>query len=357
MQLISSTAAAGANSQQTFAGPSAAQAVCAETRRENAPVEPPRRLARGRYKLVYQSQRMQHLIEQARRFARSSATVLITGESGTGKELVARLIHDASPRARRRFARINCAALPETLVESELFGYEKGAFTGATETRVGRFEWASGGTLLLDEISEIPVRVQAKLLRVLEDEEFQRVGDNTLRYTDVRVIATSNRDLHQEIENGSFRSDLYHRLNVLELRLPALRERPEDIPLLVTHFIEQFQSESAVPVRGVSRETMKRLVAYHWPGNVRQLRNVIHHACIVATGDFVQPEDLPVLAPSAPAIPDAWLDMRLDEVERHVILTTLERHHGNKRAAAEKLGVTARTLANKIKLYRQQGLI
>jgi transcriptional regulator with PAS, ATPase and Fis domain len=252
---------------------------------------------------------------------------------------------------------MNCAALSESLVESELFGYEKGAFTGATETRIGRFEWANGGTLLLDEISEMPIRVQAKLLRVLEDEEFQRVGGNTTRHANVRVIATSNRDLTQEIENGGFRCDLYHRLNVLELRLPALRERPEDIPLLVTRFIERYKNESIVPVRGVSGETMKLLAAYHWPGNVRQLRNVIHRACVVATSELIQPVDLPALPPPATSVPTVWLEMRLDEVERHVILTTLERHNGNKTAAAERLGVTARTLTNKIKHYREQGLI
>jgi len=356
MQLISSTATAYSD-DNPLGSESPDQTPQSEDGWNAKTADSANRSTHVRNNLVYQSQSMRRLVGQAQRYACSSATVLITGESGTGKELVAGLIHDKSPRANRRFARMNCAALSESLVESELFGYEKGAFTGATETRMGRFEWANEGTLLLDEISEMPVRVQAKLLRVLEDDEFQRVGGNTTRNANVRVIATSNRNLSQEVENGSFRSDLYYRLNVLELRLPALRERPEDIPLLVTRFIERYKNESTVPVRGVSGETMKLFAAYHWPGNVRQLRNVLHRACVVATSDLIQPADLPALDPPAKSVPTVWLEMQLDEVERHMILTTLERHNGNKTAAAEKLGVTARTLTNKIRNYREQGLI
>jgi len=304
--------------------------------------------------LVYQSPPMQQVVGQALRFARSSATVLLTGESGTGKELVARLIHDHSPRAGQRYERVNCAALSETLMESELFGHQRGAFTGAVETRLGRFEWASGGTLLLDEVSELPLSVQAKLLRVLEQEEFQRVGDNETRRSDVRVIATTNRNLQDEVNRAGFRADLYHRLNVLEIHLPPLRERPDDIPLLIGRFLLWFRDEASVSLRGVSASALQVLSQYAWPGNVRELRNVIHRACVLATTELIQPDDLPPFSSGQGAMPPEWMHQTLDNIERQVILQTLRRFRGNKTATALHLGVTARTLTNKLKRYRQQ---
>lgn len=304
--------------------------------------------------LVFQSQSMRRAVEYATRFAKSSATVLVTGESGTGKELIARLIHEASPRCDKRYVRVNCAALPESLMESELFGHERGAFTGAVEGRIGRFEWANEGTLLLDEISEIPIGIQAKLLRVLEEEEFHRIGENAVRRTDVRVLATTNRDLEAEVEKGNFRADLHHRLNVLDIRLPPLRERPEDIPVLVNRFIGYFRGEASVSVHGVSESAMRTLVDYSWPGNVRQLRNAIHRACVLTSSEIIQLQDLPVLRSSSGSVPDVLLNLTLAEVERLMVLNSLNRFNGNKTAAAAHLGVTARTLSNKLKLYRQQ---
>jgi DNA-binding NtrC family response regulator len=297
---------------------------------------------------------MHQVVDQALRFARSSATVLLTGESGTGKELVARLIHDRSPRAGQRYERVNCAALSETLMESELFGHQRGAFTGAVETRLGRFEWASGGTLLLDEVSELPLSVQAKLLRVLEQEEFQRVGDNETRRSNVRVIATTNRILQDEVNRAGFRADLYHRLNVLEIRLPPLRERPDDIPLLIGRFLLGFREEASVSLRGVSPTALQVLTQYAWPGNVRELRNVVHRACVLATTELIQPHDLPPLSSGQDAMPPEWMHQTLESIERQVILQTLRRFRGNKTATALHLGVTARTLTNKLKRYQQQ---
>jgi len=297
---------------------------------------------------------MRRAVEHATRFAKSSATVLVTGESGTGKELIARLIHETSPRCDKRYVRVNCAALPESLMESELFGHERGAFTGAVEGRIGRFEWANEGTLLLDEISEIPISIQAKLLRVLEEEEFHRIGENAVRHTDVRVLATTNRDLEAEVEKGNFRADLHHRLNVLDIKLPPLRERPEDIPVLVNRFIGYFRDEACVTVRGVSESAMRLLVDFSWPGNVRQLRNVIHRACVLTSSEIIQLQDLPPLRSSSGSVPDVLLNLTLSEVERLIILNSLSRFNGNKTAAAAHLGVTARTLSNKLKLYRQQ---
>ena len=305
--------------------------------------------------LVFQSPQMHDLVTQAQQYAQSSATVLLCGESGTGKELFARLIHDSSPRCHERFVRVNCAALSESLLESELFGHERGAFTGALERRIGRFEWAHGGTILLDEVSEIPVQLQAKLLRVLEENELQRVGSNLDQEIDVRVIATSNRDLGREVAEGNFREDLFHRLNVLQLSLPSLRSRPADIGLLAKQFVRQFANESSTPLRGISANALKKLETYSWPGNVRQLRNAIHRACVVARGSMVFPEDLHLIDEQASTVPAWLLEKTLDEVEKLVILANLDRFKGNKTSAASHLGVSARTLSNKMKIYKQQG--
>jgi transcriptional regulator with PAS, ATPase and Fis domain len=305
---------------------------------------------------VAKSQRMRELMTHARRVAATRATVLIEGESGTGKELLARLIHFTSPRATGPFVSVNCAALSESLIESELFGHERGAFTGATESRHGRFEAAGGGTLLLDEISEMPLKLQAKLLRVLEEGQLERVGGTRTLQVDVRVVATSNRNLEDEVGRGNFRRDLYYRLNVTRLRIPPLRERRDDIPPLVAYFLWKFRNEAQTPLRGVAAKTLEILCSYAWPGNVRQLRNVMQHACIHTSDDEIQPSDLPPLE-SWDGAADSDRSGTLEEIERKVILRTLQELDGNKTAAAAKLGVTPRTLLNKVTKYRQQGLL
>lgn len=302
--------------------------------------------------LIAVSSAMQGVLEQGRRVARSKVSVLLEGESGTGKELVARLIHAASPRRRGPFVRVNCAALAEGLVESELFGHERGAFTGADAPRPGRFELAHGGTLLLDEVSEMSVRLQAKLLRVLEHEEFERVGGARTLRADVRAVATSNRDLPREMDRGTFRRDLYYRLSGVVLRLPPLRARRDDIAPLALHFLEQYRHEGAGPLSGISARGLELLTAHDWPGNVRQLRNVIHRACILAQGPELGPGDFPLFDASPGG--EAARGQTLAEIERHAILDALREAGGNKTAAARRLGVTARTLLNKLKKYRRE---
>lgn len=306
--------------------------------------------------LAYQSQPMVDLVRMAKQFAPSSASILITGESGTGKELFSRLIHEHSGRPKDRFFAFNCAAVPEALIESEIFGHERGAFTGAHQKRVGYFERADGGTLLLDEISEIPLSLQAKLLRVLEEQEVQAIGGDVIRKIDVRIIATSNRDLKKEVAEGRFRADLFHRLNVLEIAIPPLRERVTDIPLLVLHFIEKFRNESANGIAKVTGEAMSLLCKHAWPGNVRELRNVIHRACILATDGEVTPHSLPNLEIAGTDEQDSLIGLPLAVAERRLIIACLQKYCGNKKSAAEELGVTTRTLSNKLKLYREQGI-
>jgi DNA-binding NtrC family response regulator len=293
------------------------------------------------------------LIVKATQVARSKVPVLIQGESGTGKELLARLIHEASPRRGKSFVQVNCAAFSETLVESELFGHEKGAFTGADQRHLGYFERAAQGSLLLDEIGEMPLKLQAKLLRVLEEETFDRVGGEQTLKVDVRLIATTNRDLEQEVALGQFRRDLFYRLNALPLHMPELRRRLEDIPPLVHYFIERYADEGTARVTAIAPEAMRILLAYSWPGNIRQLRNVIHHACILARTNRIEARDLPALRePAAEPLPAAP-QRSLADIERQLILSTLRDVGGNKTAAALRLGVTVRTLQNKLKKYRE----
>lgn len=298
---------------------------------------------------------MNQLVKLASRYAASSASVMIVGESGTGKELFSRLIHTKSDRRSKNFVAVNCAAIPESLLESEIFGHERGAFTGASQKRIGYFEQAHEGTLLLDEISEIPPTLQAKLLRVIEEQEIRPVGSEQTRRLDVRIVATSNRNLSTEIAAGRFRSDLFHRLNVLEIQIPPLRERVSDVPTLVVHFVERFRNESANGVKRITKEAMERLVGYHWPGNVRELRNVIQRACIVSNTDEITVESLPRWNPkSVENSTGELVGMTLAEVERQLILASLKRFGGNKKSAAAELGVTARTLSNKLKLYHEE---
>jgi DNA-binding NtrC family response regulator len=293
------------------------------------------------------------VIEQA---APTSASVLITGESGTGKELVAQTIHQLSPRAGFPFVAINCAAIPETLLESEIFGHEKGAFTGAADRRQGCFELADRGTLFLDEIGEMTPTTQVKLLRVLQERRFRRLGGRNEQTVDVRVLAATNIDPLEAVQKGKLREDLYYRLNVFSFRLPPLRERREDMSLLVQAFINEFNSRNQKSVAGVDHLAMRMLEQYLWPGNVRELRNVIERATILATGQFIEPRHLPPMLTNEPA-PEHQPQLSLpgttvEEAERRLILMTLEHTRDNKTRAAEILGISLKTLHNKLNKLR-----
>jgi DNA-binding NtrC family response regulator len=297
------------------------------------------------------------LIEQV---APSAVSVLVTGESGTGKEMVARTIHKLSPRANQPFIAINCAAVPETLMESELFGHEKGAFTGAAERRIGCFELANNGTLLLDEIAEMPFLLQAKLLRVLEDKTVRRLGSTRETNIDVRVIAATNKDPYKAVQQGTLREDLLYRLNVITIKLPPLREHRDDIPLLVQHMIEELSRRHNKTARLISHEGMDALLSYHWPGNIRELRNVIERAVVICEGEQIEKRHLPFHITGQRPSPttDAVMipiGMPLDEVERRVILSTLARTDYNKTRTAETLHISLKTLHNKLKAYREAG--
>ena len=308
--------------------------------------------------LVGDSPPMQEILASIRRIAPSKATVFLRGESGTGKEMVARAIHQASDRRDGPFIRVNCAALSESLLESELFGHEKGAFTGAVQRREGRFELAHRGTLLLDEVSEVSPRIQAKLLRVLEEEEFERVGGTRTLRVDVRVLATSNRDLEQAIRDGSFREDLFYRLHVVPLHLPPLRERRADIPLLVEAFLRRFARQNGRGEMKISPDALRLLQAHDWPGNVRELSNFVHRTVVLCTGPVIEARHLDLQEMARPSIDsgfDAIVGHKLEDIERELILRTLRAHRGNRTHAAEQLGLTARTICNKIRLYRSQG--
>jgi DNA-binding NtrC family response regulator len=306
--------------------------------------------------LIFKSAIMQDVLSRARRYARSSGTVLITGESGTGKELLAQFLHDESTRSAKPYVQVNCAAFHDGLAESELFGHEQGAFTGAMRRHEGFFHAAADGTLFLDEIGELPLPTQAKLLRVLESHEYLRVGSTEVQRMNARIIAATNRDLQKEVAEGRFREDLFHRLDVLSLRLAPLRERPEDIPALLSYFLTQFGQENEMPVTSVSDSLLPQLMNFDWPGNVRQLRNVIHRACVEADSGTIEhldlgPQSTLRLAPETCAsfiLPAAFQTMALEDIERAVILSRIERCRGNKTEAAAELGVTPRTLRNKI---------
>ncbi len=290
------------------------------------------------------------VIEQA---APTDASVLITGESGTGKELVAQTIHQLSPRASFPFVAINCAAIPETLLESEIFGHERGAFTGAAERRQGCFELADRGTLFLDEIGEMTPTTQVKLLRVLQEQKFRRVGGRIEQSVNVRVLAATNIDPVDAVHKGKLREDLFYRLNVFAMHLPPLRERKEDLPLLVQAFINEFNARNRRSIAGVDHQTMHMLEQYGWPGNVRELRNVIERATIIAPGPFIEPKHLPPSLTGEPAVPpQAQVALgpgtTVEEAERRLILMTLEHTRDNKTRAAEILGISLKTLHNKL---------
>ncbi len=305
--------------------------------------------------LVFRSSPMAELVNLAGRVAASQATVLLRGESGTGKELFARLIHRLSPRAAKPLLIVNCAALSETLIESELFGHERGAFTGATQRRIGRFEQADGGTLFLDEIGDVSPAVQVKLLRLIQEGEFQRVGGNQTLRADVRLISATHQDLESKIASGAFREDLYYRLNVVSLSIPPLRERRADIPPLVDHFVTRFARENRKALKGVSREAMDQLVKYDYPGNVRELENIIERAVVLARGELITTEELPFgrrQAGEESAAVRQSLRQALEHLERRMIAEALEEAGGNQSRAAQRLGLSERMLRYKLKKYR-----
>jgi DNA-binding NtrC family response regulator len=307
--------------------------------------------------LVCVDPRMLDVLGLATQYAQADATVLITGESGTGKEIIARHLHRHSRRAARPFVSVNCAAIPDHLLESELFGHEKGAFTGAVARRVGKFEEADGGTLLLDEVSEMDVRLQAKLLRAIQEREIDRVGGGRPVRIDIRLIATSNRDLDQAVRAGTFREDLFFRLNVLRLELPPLRERPRDIEALAVHFARKYARANGLPDRPLSAAALARLRAHGWRGNARELENCIHRAVLLATGPRIEPDALLLSGPSRaePAAP-SLVGRTVADVERDLILDTLRHTSGNRTHAALLLGISIRTLRNKLRDYAGAGL-
>jgi len=308
-------------------------------------------------RIVGQDAKVQRVCETIRTVAPQRSTVLITGESGTGKELIARALHYLSPRAHHRFVKVNCAAISEELLESELFGHEKGSFTGAMKTTEGKFEMADGGTILLDEISEMSPKLQAKLLRVLQEKEIDRVGGREPISVDVRVVATTNRNLPDEVEAGRFRGDLFYRLNVVQVSFPPLRERTGDIPALAEHFLEFYCGEMNRRVAGISPGCMQRMLRYAWPGNVRELENVIERAVALSGNAVLQPEDLPPGLGDADASPGGEVSVgaTLAEMERSLILRTLDAVGGNRTRAAEMLGISIRTIRNKLAQYQAEG--
>jgi DNA-binding NtrC family response regulator len=328
------------------------------------------------HQMIFEDGAMEAVISLADQVAPSEASILITGESGTGKEVMARYIHRKSLRHDKAFISVNCAAIPENLLESELFGHEKGAFTGAIARRIGKFEEANGGTLLLDEISEMDARLQAKLLRAIQEREIDRVGGTKPVKVDIRIIATSNRDLAEAVKHGVFREDLLYRLNVVNLRLPALRERPRDIQALARHFAQKYATANGVPFRPIASVTERLLAGHPWRGNVRELENTMHRAVLLASGPDIQPEairlpdgtqvgnmvrsDLPApvqaAVNSAVAVTRGLVGRTVADVERDLILDTLDHCLGNRTHAANILGISIRTLRNKLREYGQAGL-
>jgi DNA-binding NtrC family response regulator len=304
-------------------------------------------------KIVGRSKAMQHVIDIVRSVAAKNVNILLTGETGTGKEMIANLIHYNSPRSSGPFIKVSCAAFSEGVLESELFGHEKGAFTGAITKRIGRFELAHGGTIFLDEIGDISLSTQVKLLRVLQEMEFERVGGNETIKVDVRVIAASNQNLKRLIEEGKFREDLYYRLNVVHIELPPLRERKDDIPLLVSHFINKLNEEKGYDIRGITREAMQILLNYKWPGNVRELENAIESAMALSEKDVIEAKYLPAfLTLAQPQDGDFYHiphNLTLREMEKEIIRLTLQRTGGNKTLASKMLGIGLRTLQRKVK--------
>ncbi|HBM88118.1 MAG: sigma-54 dependent transcriptional regulator [Parvibaculaceae bacterium] len=327
------------------------------------------------HQLIFQDEKMAEAISFADQVAKSEASIFITGESGTGKEVMARYVHRKSHRSDKPFISVNCAAIPENLLESELFGHEKGSFTGAVARRIGKFEEANGGTLLLDEISEMDIRLQSKLLRAIQEKEIDRVGGKGPIKVDIRIIATSNRDLQESIREGSFREDLFYRLNVVNLALPALRERPADIVALAEHFAKKYAAVNGLEGKAISLEARRHLAKHRWTGNVRELENTIHRAVLLAMGPEIDvaairlpdgsrldasPAPVDGLAAQAAATADAvsrtYVGQTVAAVEQELILNTLDHCIGNRTHAANILGISIRTLRNKLKQYSDEGI-
>jgi DNA-binding NtrC family response regulator len=308
--------------------------------------------------IIYGGPKMEEVMGLIARVAPSQATVLIRGESGAGKELIANAIHYASTRSEKPFVKMSCSAIPETLLESELFGHEKGAFTGAIQKRIGRFEEANSGTLFLDEIGELSPSTQVKLLRILQEKEFQRLGSNLNLKTDVRIITATHRNLEEAMRNGLFREDLYYRLNVISIHLPPLRERKEDIPLLIDHFLKKYSELNQKKIQDLSKEARILLLRHSYPGNVRELENLIERAVVLCRGEVITTQDLPFHLQEGPSekqwevsgktktLPDS-----LEEIERDLIVKALHQHQGVQTRAAESLGISERVLRYKIKKY------
>jgi two-component system response regulator HydG len=311
----------------------------------------------ARAEVIGSSPAWRRVCELVQQVAPSQATVLLTGESGTGKELISGLLHRLSPRAERPFIVLNAAALPATLLEAELFGYEKGAFTGAIQRKLGHFELANGGTLFLDEIGDMPPEVQVKLLRVLQDGTLQRLGGTRTLQVDVRVVAATNKNLMEEVAAQRFRHDLYYRLNVISIRLPPLRERRQDIPLLAAHFLRKYARENSKPVTGIQQDALQRLQAYAWPGNVRELENIMERAVVLTQGSTITLADLnldELPAPALIATEDHFMlpvNATMAQVERETIAQALRRNDGNRQAAARQLAIGVSTLYRKLKEY------
>ncbi len=318
----------------------------------------------GMENVVGEAPGMKEVLDVVRQVAPTRATVLLQGESGTGKELIAKIIHQLSPRAQQAMVTVHCAALAPTLLESELFGHEKGAFTGAHERRIGRFEQAQGGTLFLDEIGEIDAGIQIKLLRFLGERTFERVGSNKTLTADVRLIAATNKKLEEQVKAGTFREDLFFRLRVVEIWLPPLRDRREDIPLLAGTFLQEFAKENNKPVKGFTPDAMDLLLAYHWPGNVRELRTAVEHGVVLSRGEKITARDLPPSirnagAPVSAAGPEGVLareDMTIQEAEKELIIRALKETRGNRTLAAKKIGMSRRNLHRKLHSYHLEKL-
>jgi len=329
------------------------------------------------HEFVYRDRNMMQVVKLADQIAASEASIMITGDSGTGKEVMARYVHNKSRRKNRSFIAVNCAAIPENLLESELFGHEKGAFTGAIARRIGKFEEANGGTLLLDEISEMDTRLQAKLLRVVQERELDRVGGSSIVKIDIRIIATTNRDLQEEVKAGRFREDLLFRLNVVNLNIPRLKDRPEDIRVLCKHFAVKYAEFNGLPHKKISDDAMKVLINHQWPGNVRELENTLHRAVLLTIGDTINASDivLPDGRPhmeiqsgaasfgngqtpegTEPLAAASLIGRTVADVEKDLIIDTLKHCLGNRTHAANILGISIRTLRNKLNIYMSDGV-